>query len=70
MSERIKEIDLLRGLLGNERVARALAHLELEKQKLETLRLELSILYSLGPKDSVDWGTGIIVRAPTVEGQQ
>jgi len=62
MPDSLSETDALRCSLALERIASAAARLELERARLEHLRLEMSLRYSLGPRDTLDYGTGIITR--------
>jgi hypothetical protein len=64
MPEMLSESDTLRFNLASARIVAAEAALGLAREQFESLRLRTVINYGMGPKDSFNADSGLIVRAP------
>lgn len=62
--DKLNEADVLRFALAEERIQRAAAQLALAQAERETLRLDVSIRYSLTSADNFNAATGQITRTP------
>ena len=64
MPEMLSESDTLRFNLASARIVAAEAALGLAREQFESLRLRVSLNHGMGPSDSFNIDTGLIVRAP------
>lgn len=67
MADSLTEAELLRFQFAQAQILLAAARLDAANARHEILRLQVSLAYGLGPKDSLNYDTGRITRAPPAD---